>query len=72
MPEDIVSRLNKAGIVQEEFTCLESALADTDVLYMTRMQKERFNWTLLTIVDLDHRFREQGLLQRLRGGFVQG
>lgn len=28
--------------MQEEFSKLESALEDTDVLYMTRIQKERF------------------------------
>ena len=27
---------------QEEMDSLEEALADTDVLYMTRIQKERF------------------------------
>lgn len=27
---------------QEEFDSIEEALADTDVLYMTRIQKERF------------------------------
>ena len=28
--------------VQEEFESIEEALPDTDVLYMTRIQKERF------------------------------
>lgn len=30
-------------ILQAEFTCLEDVLSDTDVLYMTRIQKERFS-----------------------------
>ena len=42
MPRDIVESLSKAGVVQEEFESLEEALPDTDVLYMTRVQKERF------------------------------
>jgi carbamoyl-phosphate synthase/aspartate carbamoyltransferase/dihydroorotase len=42
MPSDIVSYLNKYSIPQEEFNSLEEALPDTDVLYMTRIQKERF------------------------------
>jgi carbamoyl-phosphate synthase/aspartate carbamoyltransferase/dihydroorotase len=42
MPADIVDNLRKSGIVQEEFASIEEALADTDVLYMTRIQKERF------------------------------
>lgn len=28
--------------LQEDFETLDSALPDTDVLYMTRIQKERF------------------------------
>lgn len=28
--------------LQEEFESIEEALPDTDVLYMTRIQKERF------------------------------
>lgn len=30
-------------IPQAEFTSLEDVLSDTDVLYMTRIQKERFS-----------------------------
>ena len=29
--------------LQEEFSCLENAPPETDVLYMTRIQKERFS-----------------------------
>lgn len=42
MPREIIENLNQAGIQQEEMTSLEQALPDTDVLYMTRIQKERF------------------------------
>ncbi|KAL6751136.1 hypothetical protein V8C86DRAFT_2440210 [Haematococcus lacustris] len=31
---------------------------------LRRMSRERFNWTLLTIVDLDHRFRAFGIMRR--------
>ncbi|KAJ9530115.1 hypothetical protein QJQ45_023360 [Haematococcus lacustris] len=31
---------------------------------LRRMSRERFNWTLLTIVDLDHRFRALNIMRR--------
>ncbi|KAL3861535.1 hypothetical protein ACJMK2_007564, partial [Sinanodonta woodiana] len=42
MPEDVKSYVANRGIRQEEYTNLEEAISDTDVLYMTRIQKERF------------------------------
>lgn len=42
MPADITSFVASKGIKQEEFGSIEEALPDTDVLYMTRIQKERF------------------------------
>jgi len=42
MPQEIVEELKKKGIVQKEYTRLEDALPETDVLYVTRIQKERF------------------------------
>uniref|UniRef100_A0A8C9QSF9 Multifunctional protein CAD n=1 Tax=Scleropages formosus TaxID=113540 RepID=A0A8C9QSF9_SCLFO len=42
MPPEIVQYVASKGIKQEEFESIEEALADTDVLYMTRIQKERF------------------------------
>lgn len=42
MPADIVARLRGHGVDVEETTSLEAALAKADVLYMTRIQKERF------------------------------
>lgn len=42
MPDYIIQYANSQGILQEEFSSLEVALPDTDVLYMTRIQKERF------------------------------
>jgi aspartate carbamoyltransferase len=42
MPADIVARLRKHGIQVEETADLEGALAKGDVLYMTRIQRERF------------------------------
>uniref|UniRef100_A0A3Q3MUS2 Multifunctional protein CAD n=1 Tax=Mastacembelus armatus TaxID=205130 RepID=A0A3Q3MUS2_9TELE len=42
MPAEIISYVASKGIKQEEFESIEEALPDTDVLYMTRIQKERF------------------------------
>jgi len=43
MPAEIVARLREFGVPVEETTDLESALAEATVLYMTRIQKERFD-----------------------------
>jgi aspartate carbamoyltransferase catalytic subunit len=42
MPQSIVEELGKFGVEQKEYTNLEPVLAETDVLYVTRVQKERF------------------------------
>eukprot|EP00105_Crassostrea_gigas_P002518 XP_011415078.1 PREDICTED: CAD protein isoform X1 [Crassostrea gigas] len=42
MPEDVKRDVTAKGVSQAEFTSLEDVLSDTDVLYMTRIQKERF------------------------------
>uniref|UniRef100_W5NFZ0 Multifunctional protein CAD n=1 Tax=Lepisosteus oculatus TaxID=7918 RepID=W5NFZ0_LEPOC len=42
MPPDIINYVASKGIKQEEYDSIEEALPDTDVLYMTRIQKERF------------------------------
>lgn len=42
MPTDIVEELNAKGIPQTQGRTLEEAIADADVLYVTRIQKERF------------------------------
>ncbi|XP_058879649.1 CAD protein isoform X3 [Acipenser ruthenus] len=42
MPTEIIKFVAAKGIKQEEFDSIEEALPDTDVLYMTRIQKERF------------------------------
>jgi carbamoyl-phosphate synthase/aspartate carbamoyltransferase len=43
MPASVLSVARKAGIHVHECESLEDVLQDTDVLYMTRVQKERFN-----------------------------
>uniref|UniRef100_H3AU29 Carbamoyl-phosphate synthetase 2, aspartate transcarbamylase, and dihydroorotase n=1 Tax=Latimeria chalumnae TaxID=7897 RepID=H3AU29_LATCH len=43
MPDQILHFVALKGIKQEEFGSIEEALPDTDVLYMTRIQKERFS-----------------------------
>lgn len=42
MPEEIVRYLATKGVLQKNFNSMEEALPTTDVLYMTRIQKERF------------------------------
>ncbi|XP_050072288.1 CAD protein [Anopheles maculipalpis] len=42
MPDHIREYVDKKGISQRQFDSLESAIVDTDVLYMTRIQRERF------------------------------
>jgi aspartate carbamoyltransferase len=42
MPEDVVKEIGDKLIPQAEYTSLDEVLAQTDVLYVTRVQKERF------------------------------
>ena len=42
MPAEITARLREHGVIVEETTDLEKALAEADVFYMTRIQQERF------------------------------
>lgn len=42
MPPEIIQELEEKGIPQAEFDALEPVLAQSDVLYVTRVQKERF------------------------------
>jgi aspartate carbamoyltransferase len=42
MPAEIIAELKEKNITQTEYTSLEKVLPETDVLYVTRVQKERF------------------------------
>jgi aspartate carbamoyltransferase catalytic subunit len=42
IPPEITARLKEQGVEIEETTDLEAAMAEADILYMTRIQKERF------------------------------
>ncbi len=42
MPPEIIAELAERGIEQSEHATLDEVLAETDVLYVTRVQKERF------------------------------
>jgi aspartate carbamoyltransferase catalytic subunit len=42
MPKEVMDEVGEKGIPQAEFTSLEDVLPETDVLYVTRVQKERF------------------------------
>lgn len=43
MPPEILAELNEKGMTQSEHSLLEPVLPETDVLYVTRVQKERFS-----------------------------
>ena len=42
MPEELIAELNAKGVDQFESSSLDAVLPETDVLYVTRVQKERF------------------------------
>ena len=42
MPEEIMGEVSQQGISQAEYDSLEAVIGNTDVLYVTRVQKERF------------------------------
>jgi aspartate carbamoyltransferase len=42
MPAELIEELKAKGIEQAEYTSLDQPLTGTDVLYVTRVQKERF------------------------------
>ncbi|KAJ8033298.1 CAD protein [Holothuria leucospilota] len=42
MPQGVKDYVSAKGISQEEYSSIEAALPETDVLYMTRIQQERF------------------------------
>lgn len=42
MPEKVVALARRAGVTVRQCESLEDVLAETDVLYVTRVQKERF------------------------------
>ncbi|PWH11976.1 MAG: aspartate carbamoyltransferase [Anaerolineae bacterium] len=42
MPKEVMDEVAEKGIPQAEYTTLEQVLPETDVLYVTRVQKERF------------------------------
>jgi carbamoyl-phosphate synthase/aspartate carbamoyltransferase/dihydroorotase len=42
MPKEVMDEVAEKGIPQAEFEALGGVLPETDVLYVTRVQKERF------------------------------
>ncbi len=42
LPKEIITELEDQGILYQEHTLLEKVIPETDVLYVTRVQKERF------------------------------
>jgi aspartate carbamoyltransferase len=43
MPAEVVEEVKQKGIPQKEWNRLEPVMGETDVLYVTRVQKERFS-----------------------------
>ncbi len=56
MPKEVMEEVGEKGIPQAEFSSLEKILPDTDVLYVTRVQKERFE--------------DQAVYESVKGAFV--
>ena len=42
LPKEIISELESKGIPFQEYTLLDQVISESDVLYVTRVQKERF------------------------------
>jgi aspartate carbamoyltransferase len=42
MPKEVMAEVGEKGIPQAEYDSLEKVLPETDILYVTRVQKERF------------------------------
>jgi carbamoyl-phosphate synthase/aspartate carbamoyltransferase len=83
MPSSVVAVARKAGVHVIQCESLEEVLAETDVLYVTRVQKERFDseaeWDAVKdSYRVDHallsRAKEDMIvmhpLPRVNGGFV--
>jgi len=56
MPTEVMDEVGEKGVAQEEFDELEKVLPETDVLYVTRVQKERFE--------------DQAVYESVKGAFV--
>lgn len=42
MPREVIEEVEEKGLPQKEYTVLDRVLPETDVLYVTRVQRERF------------------------------
>ena len=56
MPKDVMDEVTAKDVPQAEFSRLEDALPQTDVLYVTRVQKERFE--------------DQSVYEKVKGAFI--
>jgi aspartate carbamoyltransferase len=56
MPREVIDEVGAKGIPQTEFSSLDQVLPETDVLYVTRVQKERFE--------------DQAVYESVKGAFV--
>lgn len=53
MPQEVLHDINKTNVIYEEADKIEDIIDDVDVLYVTRIQKERF-------VDIDDYLKIKG------------
>ena len=56
MPREVIDEVGEKHIPQKEYSSLEKVLPETDVLYVTRVQKERFE--------------DQAVYESVKGAFV--
>ena len=43
MPDDVKDYVTSKGVMQTEYRSVDEAIAETDILYVTRIQRERFS-----------------------------
>ena len=67
MPEEIVEKINSLNNIQQITTLtLEAAISITDILYVTRIQKERFSNVIdYYNITLNHNFKNYCITKRL-------
>ncbi|KAG1744993.1 uncharacterized protein EDB91DRAFT_1122034 [Suillus paluster] len=70
MPAKVVSAARKAGISVQQLESLEEVLPDTDVLYVTRVQKERFKSDLEWQTVKDSYHIDHALLSRAKEDMI--
>lgn len=66
MPEEYKSLLNQLGLSYKEYTNIEDAIDQVDIVYMTRIQKERFNDPMEFEKTKNYYILQPGMLSRVK------